>query len=1477
MTERYGIKARKGIVKVSSLIWVSFLRLQIHLNHEITDFNIISVGASAALLSKVNKCRTFRKNQGFEPEPEPERAKSCKKNRNRFLYILPSVFLRRTTSLSLSSLSSKTSLSTLVALMHPVSQNSNCNPHFIRYSQLNSKRTSKEPPRSRKSLRLRRTSQTAQNSPRTSLRTIKTPKIHRTLTRTLKRTSANLIHLNSCLVKTFRSEHHAGAVKRSRLLRSQDVEEHPGPIRSQATTGKGNIEVTSLNVRGLNDPVKLRHLINHCYNTGLSKNKDAIFCFQETFIENAGMIPFLWRGNFYLTPGRGNSSGCLTLLSHHVNVIQGRSIGERAHVLACQKTDERSVSFIIANVYAPNVNNNEKIEFFNQLFDTVSEFETTYNCKTTLVMGDLNLIFNTSEAKNRNYSAQERNVARAVAHMVEELQLTDSSNTLKQFTWRRPNSDTFSTIDRLLYSGGSLLLRTIKTNWALSLSDHAAIEATFQPTSFNNRSGPRLTRLDASLLDDPSIKEQIEIELRTLMADVPDHWDPHLKLEFMKMCLRTVFEKAQSDRKKKEVSQEHFLNLELDLAIKSLARENLSVHDRAELLDHVEELRVQKEILVENKGKRLAEKLGTKWYNEGEKSTRYFLRLINRSNPDNFKELIDEQGNTCSTEPEIEEEICKFYKNLYENYDGSVIESENDDNFFNELQALSGQDENYIVAPIDLDELLRTLKTCKESAPGPDGISYNILKKLWNTTGPIMVEAWRYTLSSGKLPPSHKTSVLKLIPKAGKDLKKLTNWRPITLSNCDHKLFTKVYSNRMCDRIAASIGENQTAYLKGRLINENIRALVSNIRTANSEDNIDSLIISLDAKKAFDSVEHSYIEKCLEHFGISRFIPIFRILYSDLRSDIIINGSIRKGFNIKRGVKQGDALSCVLFIMCIEPLLRNIEKNNRIEPITSGKLQGSLPKTFAYADDVSCSVLNKPECVQEIFNEYQRLTRMSGLQLNADKTELLHLKSNNLLVRNPSFRIQYCRQQYILTTKPEVKVNGVLLMQDENQMRLNNVDAVYRKIDSQLKSWSKRSLSVLGKILIVKTFGVSQVIFLMQSMTIKEPDFKKLNSLLYKFIWNRHYLAAKAPERIRREIVNKNIRLGGLGMLDIEALDKGLKVRTLGRINSTSHPMSLLLKNQLNLEDFFYPKDKSGLDPVISKGIELLGEDRRRGWKELSFRSNRIFVHKTKVTKLSQALSANGKNSIAFLNLRVQGKTLIGHLNRAELESLSRFLPRELLDFAVNTINLPMERLDSNQWLYPHGKALVDLASLTSKQIRNSRENPEPICDFKIGPSLRQIEVINWSHNLSKLTNTRHKDVLLRLIHGELYSKERLHRYGLVQSPTCHRCDQIENLQHKYFDCPYSREIWRRTLLITDTIRSSVPNEPLINRVMALPEPNRTTLTLHAEVLLEIRRLKDENYLTLPKIIIRKAVERLIRREKEVRIKNELSDLLNHC
>ena len=83
---------------------------------------------------------------------------------------------------------------------------------------------------------------------------------------------------------------------------------------------------------------------------------------------------------------------------------------------------------------------------------------------------------------------------------------------------------------------------------------------------------------------------------------------------------------------------------------------------------------------------------------------------------------------------------------------------------------------------ITLEELSKMLSTCAESAPGPDGIGYGVYKKLWRLAGPILVEAWNYSMETGNLAPSHKVSFLRLIPKAGKDLKISTNWRPITLS-----------------------------------------------------------------------------------------------------------------------------------------------------------------------------------------------------------------------------------------------------------------------------------------------------------------------------------------------------------------------------------------------------------------------------------------------------------------------------------------------------------------------------------------------------------------------------------------------------------------------------------------------------------------------------------------------------------------------
>ena len=94
--------------------------------------------------------------------------------------------------------------------------------------------------------------------------------------------------------------------------------------------------------------------------------------------------------------------------------------------------------------------------------------------------------------------------------------------------------------------------------------------------------------------------------------------------------------------------------------------------------------------------------------------------------------------------------------------------------------------------------------------------------------------------------------------------------------------------------------------------------------------------------------------------------------------------------------------------MCMEPLIKNIEKNPEIEPIFSREVDSNLPKIYAYADDVNCVTKASPSCIQKVFEEYERLTKLSGLMLNADKTEILNVKSTNLrLLNHRPYRVTY--------------------------------------------------------------------------------------------------------------------------------------------------------------------------------------------------------------------------------------------------------------------------------------------------------------------------------------------------------------------------------------------------------------------------------------------------------------------------------------
>lgn len=185
--------------------------------------------------------------------------------------------------------------------------------------------------------------------------------------------------------------------------------------------------------------------------------------------------------------------------------------------------------------------------------------------------------------------------------------------------------------------------------------------------------------------------------------------------------------------------------------------------------------------------------------------------------------------------------VEEFYQKLYEKGSSKLTNAANLKPFLRNLEKLDAVNIDEINKPLTISDLRNTLNSCRDSAPGPDGIPYSIIKLTWNFFGPILLDSWNYANLTGNLTHSHEDSYLKLLPKEGKDLKLLKNWRPITLSNCDIKIITKTLSNKLSKNLNNVISQSQTAYMKERQITDNLHILQYAVEKCADLDGYDSI------------------------------------------------------------------------------------------------------------------------------------------------------------------------------------------------------------------------------------------------------------------------------------------------------------------------------------------------------------------------------------------------------------------------------------------------------------------------------------------------------------------------------------------------------------------------------------------------------------------------------------------------------------
>ena len=217
-----------------------------------------------------------------------------------------------------------------------------------------------------------------------------------------------------------------------------------------------------------------------------------------------------------------------------------------------------------------------------------------------------------------------------------------------------------------------------------------------------------------------------------------------------------------------------------------------------------------------------------------------------------------------------------------------------------------------------------------------------------------MCASFNCAFRTGTLSISQKRGIISLIPKKkNKDKCLLENLRPISLLNIDYKILTKTIAKRLEKVLPNVINANQTSYIKGRFIGENVRLIHEIMYHTKLTDKL-GIEIFLDFRKAFDTIEWCYLKKALQMFSFGQDIQKwFDIIYNDASSCVLHNGHASEFFLVEKGVRQGCPLSGLLFVLGIELLARALQKNPTIRGIQVGHNE---LKTIQYADDTTVFV-----------------------------------------------------------------------------------------------------------------------------------------------------------------------------------------------------------------------------------------------------------------------------------------------------------------------------------------------------------------------------------------------------------------------------------------------------------------------------------------------------------------------------------------
>ena len=328
----------------------------------------------------------------------------------------------------------------------------------------------------------------------------------------------------------------------------------------------------------------------------------------------------------------------------------------------------------------------------------------------------------------------------------------------------------------------------------------------------------------------------------------------------------------------------------------------------------------------------------------------------------------------------------------------------------------SGGTEEAYNDEIKMHELRAALAHTKNSAPGPDGIPYIVLRNLPSTALKSLLVVYNRIFKENSFPSHWKEAHVICLHKAGKDPSQALNYRPISLTNTLCKTMEKIMCERLLFHLESKqlIDGTQSGFRKGRSVTDHHISLETFVRETFLDKN-HTIGTFFDMEAAYDRCWKHGVLLNLHDLKIRGCLPIFIENFLSSRVFRVKLGNVlTKKYDQIEGYPQGSLLSILLFIIQMNTLRCELPRND------------SNILIMAYVDDLAIIVRSKSrtlaqEKLQKLVNKAHQWASSIGMKFSPGKTVCMHFHQKGSIQPEPELFLDNEK----ITVVKEVKFLGV--------------------------------------------------------------------------------------------------------------------------------------------------------------------------------------------------------------------------------------------------------------------------------------------------------------------------------------------------------------------------------------------------------------------------------------------------------------------